>query len=85
MYSVSFDRATPLGARFVLVSGSDRWTVTVLNEALIILTGDDAEARFRMNRDRLMNIAVAKVAIGETFQGHIFISLGDMNRPDLAT
>ena len=83
MPSAVFQRAIPLGIVFSLIEGPDRWTVTVLKEVLTVLSGDDLVTKFHENREMLVGIALAKISMGETFEGNLIISLADTNRPDL--
>jgi len=79
----SFKEVTPYGIRFSVNSGSDSWEVAVLNETLVPLSGDSPETKYEKNLERLAGIALAKIALGETFEGQMIISFADLHRPDL--
>ena len=83
MPSVKFEERLPLGVRFTIRADEIDWFGTVLNEALLVLPGADFLEAFNANKPKLAEIAVAKISIGETFDGEVMISLADLRRPDL--
>lgn len=80
---ITSEHEIPLGVRFTITSDGDQWRAIILREALLVLGGDSPLSSFNGSKDRVINLAMAKIALGETFEGELIISLADVHRPDL--